>query len=332
MQTDHKSAVSLRRRALLLAGACGLAVPTVRAQGAASYPNKPIQLIVASPAGGAADAVARPLAEELARELGQPVMIDNRPGAGGVLALEAAVRAPADGHTLTMTWIGNIINQILAPRPNLDLMRDFVHIGQVVEGYNILVARPGLGVNTLQDLIAMAKSKPGKLNYASQGNGSSGHLSMEMLKQRAGMSLLHIPYRAGAPALTDLMGGQIDVMFVNVETALPQLGTGRLVALAVSSPARLPSVPNLPTVAEMGFPGFVSAPFAGLSAPRGTPAPVVERLHAALGRTLAGPVRAKLEANGGKVTPSTPEQYTDFLRNEFAKWDKLIKTVGIKLD
>jgi len=295
-------------------------------------PSRPIQLVVAAPAGGPSDAVARMAAEEMGRLLGQPVVIDNKPGAGGTIAAEAVARAPADGHTLMMSWIGNATSQALIPKQSFDINRDFVHITQMVAGSNVLVVSPSTGFKTLKDLVAYAKANPGKLTYASAGNGSSGHLAMELLKQRAGISMLHIPYRGGAPALNDLLGGQVQLMFINQDAVIPHMKAGRLVALAITSPQRVGVFPDLPTVAESGFPAFEATAWAGLSAPRGTPPAVVERIHAAAVKALQGPMKAKQEALGALVIGSSPEQFSAFVRNETEKWTRVIKTAGIRPD
>lgn len=318
------------RRSVLL-GAVGMAlVGTAYAQ-APSYPNRPIQLIVAAPPGGPSDVLARQLAEGLAKELGQPVVIDNRPGAGGTLAAEAALRAAPDGHTLMMSWIGNATAPALLPKVSFDMNRDFVHISQMVAGANILVVHPSTGFRTLAELLAHARKNPGRLSYASAGNGSSGHLAMELLKQRAGVSMLHIPYKGGAPAMNDLLSGQVDLMFINQDAVIPHQQSGRLVPLAITSAQRNAMFPNLPTVAE-SFAGFEATAWAGVSAPKGTPAAIVERVHAATLKALSGPMRAKQEATGAQIVGSSPAQFTQFVRDETTKWTQVIRTANIKVD
>ncbi|CAN7774734.1 tripartite tricarboxylate transporter substrate-binding protein [Variovorax sp. LjRoot84] len=324
----------IRRRDILVAGAVLMACVGLSMHAhaqAADFPTRPIQLVVAAPAGGPSDAVARMLAEDMAKMLGQAVIVDNKPGAGGAIAADAVARAAPDGHTLLLSWIGNATNQTLLPRQALDINRDFLHITQVVSGANVLVARPGVA-GSLRELLLLAKAQPAKLSYASAGNGSSGHLAMEMLKQRAGVSLVHIPYRGGALALNDLLGGQVDLMFLNQDAVMPYVRSGRLVALAISSSARNAQLAEVPTVAESGFPGFEATAWAGLSAPRGTPDAVVQRLHAAALKVLQGPFRTKQEAIGAQVVGSTPAQYAAFVRSETDKWAVVIKTAGIRPD
>ena len=318
------------RRGIVLLAAAAVAGATRRAL-AAGDPARPVVLLVAAPAGGPSDALARMLAEPMGKALGQPVIVDNRPGAGGIVAAEAAARAAPDGHTLMLSSIVNATGHTLLPKQGVDINRDFVHIIQLVSGANVLVARPG-GPKTLNELLELAREQPGRLSYASAGNASSGHLAMEMLKQRAGVSLVHIPYRGGAPALNDLLAGQVDVMFLNQDAVLPHLRSGRLLALAITSSARHPLLPEVPTVAEAGFPGFEATAWAGLSAPRGTPAAVVARLQAAALQALHGPVKAKQEALGALVVGSAPDDYAAFVRSETRKWARVIQAASIHAD
>lgn len=329
--TDATTAARLQRRSLLLGMASACLTTAAHAQTSA-YPSRPIQLIVAAPPGGPSDVLARQLADGLGKELGQPVVIDNRPGAGGTLAAEAALRAAPDGHTLMMSWIGNATAPALLPKLGFDITRDFVHITQMVAGANILVVHPSTGFRTLGDLLAHARKHPGRLSYASSGNGSSGHLAMELLKQRAGVAMLHIPYRGGAPAMNDLLSGQVDLMFINQDAVIPHQQSGRLVPLAITSTQRNAMFPNLPTVAESGFAGFEATAWAGVSAPKGTPAAIVERLHTATVKALGGSMRAKQEATGALIVASTPTQFSNFVREETTKWTQVIRTANIKAD
>lgn len=328
--SDKTPMAGLKRRTLLL-GVAGVWSAAAQAQ-TPSFPNRPIQLIVAAPPGGPSDVLARQLADNLGKELGQPVVIDNRPGAGGTLAAEAALRAAPDGHTLMMSWIGNATAPALLPKLSFDITRDFVHITQMVAGANILVVHPSTGFRTLADLLAHARKNPGRLSYASAGNGSSGHLAMELLKQRSGISMLHIPYRGGAPAMNDLLSGQVDLMFINQDAVIPHQQSGRLVPLVITSAQRNAMFPNLPTVAESGFAGFEATAWAGVSAPKGTPTAIVERLHAATLKALNGPMRAKQEATGALMVGSTPTQFSQFVSEETAKWTQVIRAANIKAD
>lgn len=328
--SDKTPMAGLKRRSLLL-GVAGVLSAAAQAQ-TPPFPNRPIQLIVAAPPGGPSDVLARQLADNLGKELGQPVVIDNRPGAGGTLAAEAALRAAPDGHTLMMSWIGNATAPALLPKLSFDITRDFVHITQMVAGANILVVHPSTGFRTLADLLAHARKNPGRLSYASAGNGSSGHLAMELLKQRSGISMLHIPYRGGAPAMNDLLSGQVDLMFINQDAVIPHQQSGRLVPLVITSAQRNAMFPNLPTVAESGFAGFEATAWAGVSAPKGTPTAIVERLHTATLKALNGPMRAKQEATGALMVGSTPTQFSQFVSEETAKWTQVIRAANIKAD
>jgi tripartite-type tricarboxylate transporter receptor subunit TctC len=272
------------------------------------------------------------LAEDLSKLLGQPFLIDNRPGAGGQLAAEYVARATPDGHILLMSFIGHATSQTLIPRPNLDFQRDFTHVTQMMSGANVLVAHPSTGIKTLKGLVQTAKAQPGKLSYASSGNGSSGHLAMELLKQRAGLAMVHIPYRGGAPALNDLLAGQTQVMFLNTDAVLQHVRTGRLNGLAISSPQRSPLLPDLPTVAESGYPGFEATAWGGVSGPKGLPPAVVDKLHGAIMKVLAGPFRAKQEALGGTILGTSPAEFNAFVQREIEQWAQVIKAAGIKAD
>lgn len=309
-----------------------LAACTLAAQAQApAFPTRPIQLVVAAPAGGSSDALARMLADDMGRILGQPIVIDNRPGGSGVIAAELVARAQPDGHTLMLSWIGNATSGALVPRQNFDINKDFVHITKIVEGSNVLVAHPSTGFHSLKDLLTFAKAHPGQVTYASSGNGSSGHLAMEMLKQRSGASMLHVPYRGGAPALTDLLAGQVQVMFLNQDAVIPYVKQGKLVPLAITSAQRNPQFPGLPTVAET-YPGYEATAWAGLSAPKGTPANVVQALHDAALKAMSGSFKQKQEALGAVVVGTTPADYQAFVRSEQDKWTKVIKTAGIRPD
>lgn len=320
-------------RRLAAAAALVLAAAPLAAQtDAAGWPSKPIQLVVAAPPGGPSDNFGRQLAEELQKLLGQPIVIDNRPGAGGQLAAEHVARAAPDGHVLMMSFAGNATAQTLLPRANLDFNRDFTHVTQMMSGANVLVAHPSTGLKTFKDFVAFVKANPGKISYASAGNGTSGHLAMELLKQRAGLSLVHIPYRGGAPALNDLMAGQTQVMFLNTDAVLQHIRSGRLNGLAISSPQRSPLLPDIPTVAESGFPGYQATAWGGLSGPKGLPPAVVEKLHGAVLKVLNGPFRQKQEALGGTILGTTPAEFTSFFRSEIDRWHGVITAAGIKAD
>jgi tripartite-type tricarboxylate transporter receptor subunit TctC len=314
-----------------LAGGIGLVAAHALAQPAV-FPSRPITLVVAAPSGGPSDTLARMLAEEMSRRMEHPMLVDNKPGVSGTVAAEWVAQAPPDGHTLMLSWIGNATAPALIPRLNVDVQRDFVHITQIASIPTVLVTHPGTGLRTLGDFVAAAKARPGRLSYASAGNGSSGHLAMEMLKQRAGISALHIPYRGGVAALKDVLEGRMDAMFINQDAVLSHVQAGRLQALAITSATRSRLLPALPTVAESGLPGFEATAWAGLSAPRGTPAVVLQRLHAVAVQALQSSVRTRQEALGAQIVGSSPAAFTAFLREETEKWGQVIRTAGIKPD
>ena len=299
---------------------------------AAPYPNRPIHLFIASTAGGPQDVMGRMMAEELSKSLGQPVIIENKPGAGGALAAEPVARATPDGHALLMTAIPNAIAPALMPKLSYDINRDFAHIAQVITGPNILVAHPSTGFKTLKDLLTAAAANPDKVVYASSGNGTSGHLAMEMLKQRAKVAMLHVPYRGGAPAVNDLLAGHAQVLFINQDAVVQHVASGKLIALASSGPTRSPIYPTVPTVAESGFPGFESTAWGGISTTRGTPPAVVERLNNAIVSAVQGPLRARMEAVGYQIVTSSSSDYTAHVRRETENWARVVQAAGIKAD
>jgi len=329
----HPSLRLSRRQALVLGGLGGLqalAPTAVRAQ--AAFPNRPIQFIVAAPAGGPSDNAARMIADEMGKLLGQPMVVVNKPGSAGVIAAEATARAAPDGHTLMLSWIGNATSPGLVAKLPFDINRDFVHIAFALAGANALIVHPSTGFKTLADLVKHAKAHPGRLSYASSGNGTSGHLAMEMFKQRAGISMLHIPYRGGAPALTDLMAGQVQLMFLNQDAVIAPSAAGKVVPLAISSAQRNPLLPQVPTVAESGYPGFEATAWAGISGPQGIPAPVVAAIEAAAIKALSGPLKARIEATGATVVAAGKDRFTPFVQRETETWTQVIKTAGIKVD
>ena len=304
---------------------------TVSAQ---SYPTKPIRLVVPFPAGGTTDVLARAAAQKLTETLGQPVVVDTRPGAGGNIGAELVAKSPPDGYTLLMGTVGtHAINPSLYPKMPYDHVRDFVPVILVAGVPNVLVINPALPVNSVQELIAYAKANPGKLNFASSGNGTSIHLSGELFKTMAGVQITHVPYKGSAPALQDLVGGQVQLMFDNLPSALALIKGGRLKALAVTSKERAPALPDVPTMAESGLPGFEASSWFGLLAPAGTPQPVVAKLNAEIAKWLASPeAKEKLLAQGANAAGGTPEDFTRHIAAETAKWQKVVKESGAKVD
>jgi tripartite-type tricarboxylate transporter receptor subunit TctC len=300
---------------------------------AQGYPAKPVKVVVPYPPGGPTDIVARVVSQKLADQTGQQFIVENRAGAGGNIGAEAVARAPADGYTLLVATTAHAINPSLFKRLGYDLQKDFAPVSQLTGGPLVIVANPSLRANNVQELIALAKSKPGGLNYASSGNGQSTHLSAELFSSMAGIKLNHVPYKGSAPALTDVIAGQADLMFDTMLSAMPQVKTGKLKALAVTSAARSPAAPELPTVAESGLAGYEAIAWNGLLAPMGTPNDVVAKLNAEVKKALELPeVRERFAAQGFGAAWSPPDQYAAFIRSELAKWAKVVKASGATLD
>ncbi len=297
------------------------------------YPNKPIKLIVPFPAGGTSDVMGRLIADELGKGLKQSVVVENIGGAGGAIGSDRAAKAAPDGYTLVLTGVGsNAVNHGLNPKLAYDSNKDFSHITQIMSGPNVLVVHPNEPFKTFKELIAYAKANPGKLNYGFTP-AASGHMAMEQLKQSANLFMVGIPYRGGAPMMTDLLGGQIPMIFINQDAALPHVKSGKLRALAVTSAERNPLYPDTPTIAESGVPGFAAISWVGLSAPHGTPKPVLDKLEAVAVTALqSASVKAKLESQGFVIPPLGSAPYTKFVSSEIDRWTKVIKIGGIKAD
>jgi len=324
---------SVKKRSVLAALALstiGVHLSPVLAQ--ADYPNKPVKIIVPFPPGGTSDMMGRLIAEELGKQLKQAFIVDNKGGAGGAIGTEQAAKATADGYTLLLSGIGSnaVIHGFASPKPNYDSMRDFIHISQLAAGPNVLVVHPSFPAKTFQEFIAYVRANPGKVDYG-QVPSSSGHLTTEYLKQAAGLHMVGIAYKGASAALTDVLGGQIPLMFTNQDSVLPHVKAGKLRALAVTSPQRNPLFPDVPTVAESGYPGFSAVSWTGLSAPKGTPKAIIDKLEAAMVKAFHDPAgRAKLESSGFVVVASRSADCTKFIQEEIARWSKVIQTAGIK--
>ena len=299
---------------------------------AQSWPSKPIRIISPYPPAGANDLLARISAPKLSEQLGQPVVVENRAGATGNIGAELVAKAPADGYTLLMGQAGNLtINISLMAKIPFDPVRDFSPVTMVASTPNVLVVHPSLPVRTVKDLIALAKAKPGQINYATSGIGSPGHLAAELLNKSAGIRLVHIPYKGAAPALLDVVAGNAHLYFTSAVSAQPFIPSGRLRMVAVASAKRSPSLPEVPTVAEAGFPEFDVSSWWGVVAPASTPREVVMRLQTEIHRVIALPeIRAKLAEQGLDIATNTPEQFAAYIKSETAKWAKLIREVGVK--
>jgi len=304
------------------------------AQAADNYPSRSITLVVGYAAGGATDIVARLMAKSLSDSLGQPVVVENRPGANSNIGAEVVSRAKADGYTLYVGSIANTINRTLYEKLNYDFKKDFTPVALLATIPNILVVHPSLPVKSVQDYIAYAKSHPGKLTCASSGSGSSIHLSCELFKMATGTDILHVPYRGSGPAVADLLGGQVDSMFDNLPSSLPQVQAGKLRVLGVTSPERVPFVPDVPTFAESGLPGFSVQSWFAVMAPAGTPPAIVEKLNTAINKGLSGDALKNSYEHGGFVLPTqpnTPATLHAFIDSEIAKWGKVVTSAGLKV-
>jgi tripartite-type tricarboxylate transporter receptor subunit TctC len=308
---------------------CGPGQPAL----AHDYPSKPIRIIVPYPPGGFNDTLARTLGQRLTESWHQAVIVDNRPGAGSTIGTNLAAKAPADGYTLLITSFAFAVNPALYDSLPYDSERDFLPVVLAAATPNLLVVNPQLPVQSVKDLIALAKTNPGKLNYASAGTGSSNHLSMELFKMLTGTDMVHVPYKGSAPAVNDLMGGQVNLMFDNAPNVLQQVRAGKLRALAISSKQRSPIVKELPSVAEAGVPGFDVSVWFGVMVPAGTPRAVIHELNAKINAILQLPqIRQAFASQGVETAGSTPEQFALFLAAQRTKWSKIVKEAGIKAE
>lgn len=314
------------------AAAGSLVALPASAQG--SFPSKPITIVVPFSAGGTTDILARVVGEALKDELGQPVVIDNRAGAGGNIGGALAAKAPADGYTLFMGTVGtHAINAALYKKMPFDHVADFAPLTRVAMVPNLLVAHPSRPYKNVKELIAHAKSNPGKVTFGSSGNGSSIHLSGELFKTMTKVDMIHVPYKGSAPAVTDLIGGQIDIMFDNMPSAIQHVRSGRLKPIAVTTAKRSPELPDVPTIAEAGVPGYEATSWFGMFAPAKTPAPIVAQLNAALVKVLGNPdVKKKLAEQGAEPYAEKPEQFAEFIKQETAKWGRVVKASGASVD
>ena len=304
------------------------------AVGAQNYPSRPVRLVVPFAPGGSADLVARLLGQSLTESWGQQVIVDNRPGASGMIGNDLVAKSAPDGYTLTIGTLGPFaVNQTLFAKVPYDNVRDFAPVTLTGISSHILVAHPSMPVETVNDLISLAKARPGQLAFASSGTGNATHLTLELFKAAAQLDLIHVPYKGGGPAMADLLGGQVSFSFASMPSALPFVQAGRLRAIAVSGAQRSPLFPNVPTVAEAALPGFASEDWQGILAPAKTPTEVVGKLNGEIARILAlSEVKAKLAAAGFDARTSTPQWFAEFIQSETLKWAKLLRQSGIKAE
>ena len=330
MGESHPTRARAAAVALLAGAACSAGVTQAQSL-AQPYPSKPIRMIVAVPPGGPADTLARLVGPRLTESLGQTIVIDNRPGANGNIAYETAARAAPDGHTFVLAAAGVAINPSLYREVRFDPVKDFAAITQGIAVPNILIVHPSVPATSLKELIALGKSRP--VNFASAGNGSTGHLALEQFKIISGMPLAHIPYKGGGPALAEVIGGQVQALFSLALVATPQIKAGKVRALAITSAQRSRVAPDIPTIAELGFPGFEVIGWFGWLAPGRTPREIVTRLNSDIVKALRSTeTQDRLIALGCEPVGNTPLQFATFVSSERDKWARVIKVAGIKLD
>jgi len=310
------------------------AVATVQAQAQTQpYPTRPIRLVVSFAAGGGVDLVARLIGQKLSEAWSQQVVIDNRPGAGGNVSAELVAKSLPDGYTIYLSSASVVVNASLYKALPYDPLKDFAPVTLLVNAHNVLVSHPSLPAKNIRELIALAKKKPGQINYASTGSGSSGHLAMELFRSMAGIELTHIPYKVIGQTTADLLSGQVSLWFPTMPGVLQHIKSGRMTALGVSGSRRAPALPNVPTIAEAGVPGYDASTWYPLLAPAGTPTAIVDKMNAQLVAILASAdVREKLQAQGIEPVGSTPAQLGAHLKSEMVKWEKVVRLSGAKVD
>ncbi len=319
----------MKRLLIIIAGILLCAGRTM----AQDYPAKPIRFIIPLAPGGGGDILARSIAQKLNEKWGQPVIVDNRPGGGGVIGTEVVAKAPADGYTILMIATNHTVNPSLIPKLPYDAIADFAPVTQLTASPNILVLHPSLPATSLKELIALARQRPGQLNYSSAGNGTAGHLAAELMKMMAKIDVVHVPYKAAPQALSDLVSGQIQLQFSNLMTALPHVKNGRLRGIAVTTIQRSPAIPELPTMDQAGLRGYRVDQTYGVVAPGRTPAPIIARLNGEIVNILKSPdIGQRMSAEGAMLVGNTPQEYLEYLKAELQKWTRVVKEVGIRLD
>lgn len=319
------------RAVVTLLMAVALVVPTVSV---AQYPDRPVKMVVGFGAGGPTDIIGRLFAQKLSELLGQPMVVENKAGAGGNLAAETVARSQPDGYTILLTHLATqVISPLIYAKLPYDVDKDFEPVTQLIAVPNMMVVHPSVKANNVKELIALAKASPGKLNFASGGSGTSGHLSSELFKSLAGVDIVHVPYKGSAAALADLRTGRVQMMTENLQFLLPQVKSGALRALAVTPATRVPAVPELPTVAEAGVPGYDVSSWFGIVVPRGTPAAVIERLNRDFVRAVNAPdVQAKLAEMGALPVGSSQQEFAAMMKREAAKWAPVVKAAGLRVE
>lgn len=300
---------------------------------AQAFPAKPVKIVVPYPPGGTNDIVVRLLAQKLGDSMGQPFVVENKPGASGNLGAEQAARAAPDGYTLLLVTTGHSIHPSLYKNLRYNIKTDLTPVSELTRGPMLVMVTPSLPYKTVRDVIAAAKAKPGSINFGSAGNGSSTHLATELLSSMAGVKMTHIPYSGSAPAMADVMAGNAQLVMDLMFSALPQVNGGKLRAIAITGAKRSPLLPNVPTVAESGVPGFETLAWNGLMAPASTPKPIIDKLNAEIHKALDAPeMKERLRAQGFEPSPGTPEQFGALIRSEIDRWAKVVKTSGAKVE
>lgn len=321
---------SLRSKTVLCCAVLAISADSALSQ---SYPIRPLRIIVASSPSSAADVVARILAQHLSDDLGQQVIVENRAGAGGNIGAKIAAGAAADGYTVFLATPAHVISSGLSRKPGYDLAADFAPISQVSSGMYVIVVNPSVAVQSINGLVALAKSKPGRLNYASGGIGNATHLAVELFKSMAGIDMVHLPYQGAGPAMVALIAGESQLAFANLTAALPHIASGKLVALAVTGPNRSRLLPRLPTVAESGVPGYVVTAWFGVVAPKGVPKEAISKLNSGIVRGLLSPrIKALLEKEGAEPVGSTAADFAAFIQSEATKWAQAIRKSGVSIE
>ena len=332
--TRRKGVYELLAVAGLAIAACAATVPVPASAAASSFPTRPVRFVVPFAPGGSTDTLARTLGARLGDALGQPIVVDNRAGANGDIGMQIVASSPPDGHTSVLGYIANLgIGPSLNTKMPYDPVKDFAPITQLANAPNILVVHPSVPAGNFKAFVAYVKANPRKVNFASASVASVGHLTGELLNGLAGIDMVHIPYKGSGQAVVDLVGGQIQAMFSGMSSTLPHVKAGKLRALAVTSAKRSPAVPDVPTIAESGFPGFEATAWYGMLAAARTPKPIVARLHSETVKALALPdVRQRLESVGFEIVGGTPDEFAAYIRSEIAKWAKVVQASGVKLE
>ena len=325
---------TLIRRLLCIIAVLCLGATAIPAAAQADYPNKPVRMLIGFPPGQATDTLGRAVAQKLSQQLGQQFVVENKPGAAGIIATQAAMSSPPDGYTLLVSSSGPLaVNPGLYSKLPYDPIKDFAPVAGIAIVPLVLVTNPAFPATNVKELVATAKAKPKAVNYASGGSGVTNHLVMEMFRGAAGIDMTHIPYKGGPPALTDLIGGQVNVMFETSVAVLPFVKQGKLRALAVSSSKRISAAPDLPTVAELGYPGFSGVPWVAIMAPANTPAPIIAKLNGEVNKALnSKDIREQFLAQGVEPMQMTPEELGAFVKSELTKWTKAVKDSGAKVE